>query len=263
MNGYLAILKIRMKALFQYRAAALAAIMNQLFWGILMTMIFRAFFSSTSASHPISLSQSITFIWLSQALLQLLPWTIDKELESQVKNGNVVYELIRPLNLYTLWFVRSLAMRLVPTITRCLPIFLIAGWFFELQPPISWNAGVLFCLSVIFSFFLSSAITTLVIISLFWTISGEGIQRLLPHFSLLLSGMTIPLPLFPQWMQPFLNIQPFRGILDIPCRIYTGIIPEADVWIYIGFQLAWIVGLVLFGQWLMKRATRRFVIQGG
>jgi ABC-2 type transport system permease protein len=263
MNGYLAILKMRMKSLFQYRTAAFAAIITEFFWGLIMMMIYRAFFSSTVGSTPISLSQSITFMWLGQALIQLLPWTIDKELESQIKNGNVAYELVRPLHLYALWFARSLAMRLIPTIMRFLPILVLAGCFFGLQPPVSYEAGVIFFLSIIFALFLSSAITTLVIITLFWTISGEGIQRLLPNCSLLLSGIIVPLPLFPQWMHSFLNIQPFRGVMDIPCRIYTGVIPLSDAFYYIGFQFTWTLILVLLGLWLMKRATHHLVIQGG
>ena len=105
--------------------------------------------------------------------------------------------------------------------------------------------------------------TTLVSISLFWTLSGEGIQRLLPHFAVLLSGMVVPLLLFPSWMQPFLNIQPFRGIMDIPCRLYTGVIPVSETLYYLGFQLAWICILVLIGQRLIQKAIRQFVIQGG
>lgn len=263
MNGYLAILKIRMKAIFQYRAAAFAAVCTQLFWGIVTVMIYRAFYEGTVIVEPISVNQAITFIWLGQALLQIMPWSIDKEIEAQVKNGNVAYELIRPIHLYGLWFARSFALRAVPTLMRCFPIFVIGGGLFGLSAPVSWAAGLAFFLSVIFAFILSSAITTVVLISLFWTVSGEGIQRLLPHLTLLFSGMVVPLPLFPDWMQPFLNIQPFRGVMDIPCRLYTGVIPAADAFYYFGFQLAWAVTFVLLGQWLISKAMKRFVIQGG
>jgi ABC-2 type transport system permease protein len=246
-----------------YRAAAFAAICAQLFWGIVTMMIYRAFYASAGAAEPISLSQAISFIWVGQALLQLIPWSIDKEIEAQVRNGNVAYELIRPIHLYGLWFARSFALRAVPTLMRCIPIFACAGWLFGLSAPISWKAGAAFCLSVIFALLLSSAMTTVVLISLFWTVSGEGIQRLLPHCTVLLSGMVVPLPLFPSWMQPFLNVQPFRGVMDIPCRLYTGVIPVSDALYYFGFQLAWIATFVLLGQWLVNKALKRFVIQGG
>ena len=263
MKSYWAILKIRMKVLFQYRMAAFAGIFTQLFWGIIQVMIFQAFYTSVSGREPISLTQAITFIWLGQALLGVLPWTIDKEIEGQIKSGHVAYELIRPLHLYRLWFVRAFAMRFIPTVLRSLPIFVIGGVFLGLAAPVSWAAGGAFFLSVILAFFLSASITTLVIISLFWTISGEGILRLLPHTTILLAGMAVPLPLFPSWMQPFLNIQPFRGIIDIPCRLYTGIIPAGEALYYLGFQLVWAIVFIAWGHKLMKKALRQFVVQGG
>ena len=103
----------------------------------------------------------------------------------------------------------------------------------------------------------------MVVTTLFWTMSGEGIQRILPHLSLLLSGLIVPLPLFPEWMQPLLNVQPLRGIVDIPCRIYTGIIAMSDVPFYLGFQLAWSLVAIVIGRVLMGRALKRIEIQGG
>lgn len=263
MRAYLAIFKCRIAALFQYRAAALAGLCTQLFWGLIKVMIMTAFYAGTGSSQPISLAQAATFIWLGQALLQLIPWNIDKEIEEQVKNGNVAYELVRPVDLYWLWYARAMAMRIVPTLLRCIPIFIIAGLFFGLSSPVSWQACVAFALSLIFSACLSASITTLIVITLFWTISGEGVKRLMPHFVVLLSGMIVPLPLFPDWMQPFLSIQPFRGIIDIPCRLYTGIIPSSEALFYLSFQLLWTVFFVVAGKMLIHKAVKRFVIQGG
>jgi ABC-2 type transport system permease protein len=123
MRAYLAILKSRTLILFQYRAAALAGIPTQVFWGMIKIMVFTAFYATASRSHPLNLSQTTTFIWIGQAFLQLLPWNIDKELEEQIKNGNIAYELARPLDLYWYWFARALAMRLTPTVWRCIPLF--------------------------------------------------------------------------------------------------------------------------------------------
>ena len=263
MKAYLAIFRARFGVLFQYRAAAIAGLFTQIFWGIVKVMILTAFYAQSTSPEPISLLQAITFTWLGQALLQLLPWNIDKEVEAQVKNGNVAYELVRPLNLYWLWFFRSMALRLVPTFLRCIPLFIFAWLFFGLPLPVSWAAGAAFLFSIAFSAVLSSAITAMVIISLFWTISGEGLQRLLPHVVLLFSGLAVPFPLFPEWMQPFLNIQPFRGIIDIPSRLYTGVIPVEESIYYLGFQLLWALIFVAGGMALVKKAVNQFVIQGG
>lgn len=263
MKAYYSIIKARISILFQYRSAAFAGLATQIFWGLIKTMVLQAFFNGASGAQPISLAQALTFVWIGQALLQLLTWKLDPEVENQVKTGNVAYELVRPLDLYWLWYVRGIAMRVVPTLMRCLPVFIIAALFFDLPAPVSLWAGLAFITSVSFSFLLSSAITTLVIISLFWTLSGEGIQRMLPHLSVLLSGMIVPLPLFPDWMQPFLSFQPLRGLIDIPCRLYTGVIPVSEAFYYFGFQLLWTALIILFGRMLMNKAIHRLEIQGG
>jgi len=263
MNGYFAILNIRVKMLFQYRAAAFAAICTQLFWGLITVMIYRAFYAGSETSEPITLGQTITFLWLGQSFLRILPWTVDKEIEAQVKNGNVAYELVRPLHLYALWFARAFAHLAAPTAMRCAPVLILAGLFLGLQAPVSLAAGLAFFVSVILAFFLSSSIVTLVMISLFWTISGEGIKRMMPHITVLLSGMVVPLPLFPGWMQPFLSFQPFRGVMDIPCRLYTGVIPAAEAVYYFAFQIAWTLFFIWLGRYCAHRAMKKFVIQGG
>lgn len=263
MKAYAATFKGRLYALFQYRLAAIAGMSTQIFWGIVKMMIFQAFFAQATSPQPITLSQAFTFIWLGQTLLQLLPWSIDKEIEGQIKTGHVAYELVRPLDLYWFWFSKSMAFRLVPTLIRSIPLMLVALLVFEMPLPASAASGVLFFISLLFSLVLSSAMTTLIVISLFWTISGEGILRLLPHVSMILSGMIVPLPLFPEWMQPFLNIQPFRGIIDIPIRLYSGIIPIHGAPYYLAFQLVWFLIFVLLGKWLMNKALKHITIQGG
>ena len=263
MNAYFAIFKIRAATLFQYRSAAFAGICVQFFFGLVSIMIFKAFYAGATLKEPLSLAQTMTFVWLSQSLIALLPWHPDRDIESQIKSGQVAYELARPLHLYGIYFAKSLAIRLIPLILRCLPIYVIAGFFLELQRPVSLISFPGFIASLVLAIFLSAAITAFVSITLFWTLSGDGIKRFLPNCVSILSGTMIPLPLFPSWMQPFLNWQPFRGIVDIPCRLYTGVIPTDQIFYFLGFQLVWTLLLIYGGKSLLHRATQRLSIQGG
>ncbi len=263
MKPYLAIFRARFQILFQYRAAALAGLGTQVFWGIIKVMILQAFYAQSTSPQPMTLAQAMTFLWLGQGLLMLLPWNIDKEIEAQIRSGDVAYELVRPVDLYWSWFNKAMAMRIVPTLLRAIPMFFIAGFFFNLGLPVSLEVVPGFLASVVLACLVSAAITSTVIISMFWTISGEGIVRMLPHTVILLSGMVVPLPLFPDWMQPFLNIQPFRCILDIPSRIYTGLIPMEETLFYLCFQGLWLAFFIIAGKLLIQRAIKKFVIQGG
>jgi ABC-2 type transport system permease protein len=75
--------------------------------------------------------------------------------------------------------------------------------------------------------------------------------------------MIIPLPLFPSWLQPLLRWLPFSALMDLPARVYTGDIPTGQVGGVLLHQAAWAIGLFLGGRWLLRRATRRLVVQGG
>jgi ABC-2 type transport system permease protein len=110
---------------------------------------------------------------------------------------------------------------------------------------------------------LSAAITTLLGISLMWTISGVGIVRLITACVVILSGLIVPLPLFPDWAQPVLSFLPFRGVADVPFRVYVGHIAPAEALGAFAHQIAWTVALVAVGRRVLSRGTRRLVVQGG
>ncbi len=263
MRGYLKLFMIRVKALFQYRAAAFAGLMTQLFWGAIKIMILQAFIANGPALTPMTLEQSIAFIWIGQALIQMLPWNIDKELERQIRSGQIAYELLRPINLYGMIFCRSFALRMIPTFLRAIPLFIVAVLFLNFPAAVSTSAMISFLISLLPALLLASTMTACVHISLFWTLSSEGIQRIVPAATILLSGLVIPLPFFPNWMQPILLMQPFRGIIDIPARLYTGLLTPAELPIALTFQLFWVFVFVWLGKKMLDRAMRALVIQGG
>ena len=109
MRPYFAILSARFRTLLQYRVAALAGIGTQLFWGLIRVMIFDAFYRSTTAPQPMTYAEVVTYIWLGQAMLRFLPWDVEGDARQMMRTGGVAYELLRPLDLYALWFCRSLA----------------------------------------------------------------------------------------------------------------------------------------------------------
>ena len=263
MTPYLAICRARGLALLQYRAAALAGLGTQLFWGLIRMMIFAAFYAYTSNPQPMTLEQVITYIWLGQALLMLILWRVDPELEEMVRTGNVAYELTKPVDLYALWYAREVAARVTPTLMRSLPLSILALACLGMGLPASPSALGAFLITLALAVLLSAAVTTLGTVLLLWTISGRGITSLLTAGVWIFSGLIIPLPFFPEWLQPVIQVLPFRGILDTPFRLYMGHLPPVEVLPLAAHQLVWIGALVLVGRGLLGWGRRRLVVQGG
>ena len=262
MRPYLAVLSARFRMLLQYRAAALAGAVCQFFWGGIRMMIYMAFYEHAAAESPIALDQVITYVWLGQAFFSLYPIWIDRDVAGAIRSGDVAYELLRPVDLYGLWYSRALASRAAPVALRAGPILVVALAAGLLQIPTLPALGA-FVLSMAAAALLSASIATVLTVSMFWTISGQGIHRLSVYLVYVLGGMVIPLPLWPEWLQPALRVLPFRGLGDVPYRLYAGHIPVSDLPAMLAHQLAWTLGFVLLGRHLLARGVRRAVIHGG
>jgi len=260
---YLAVFRARFAALLQYRAAAVAGFGTQLFWGFIRVMIFSAFFASTTAAQPMTLSETITYVWLGQGMLLLVLWRPDPDLSEMMRTGSVAYELLRPVSLYRLWFSREIANRIAPTLLRAVPLLTLALLFFGMEPPESGASLAAFGASLAVAVMLSASVTTLSTVLMLFTISGRGVTYITTASVWIFSGLILPVAFFPDWAQPVLEFLPFRGLMDTPFRLYMGLTPAADVLPAIVHQAVWTVVIVLTGRGLLEVARRRIVVQGG
>lgn len=266
MKKYLAIIKIRFKLLLQYRIAAFAGIVTQFFFGMIRVMVFYGFYSSTTESIPINYKVAITYIWLGQAMLGMLPWNGDSEIQNLIRTGNVTYELVRPMNLYNYWFARAFALRTAPTFLKSIPLFLIALLLpkeYRMELPPNTLAVIGWIITTFGALMISCTLTNIINITTLYSLSGDGIQRLLSAIVTLFSGMIVPLPLFPEKLRIILSYLPFGGLLDIPARFFTGEIIFSQLPKYVGFQAIWVVLLYGLGQWILTRKLEDLVVQGG
>lgn len=262
MSAYAAMFGARFRVLLQYRTAALAGLVTQIFFGAVLVAVMQAFYASADAP-PMNLAAATSYLWLSQAFFTLVPWRGDPELTELVRKGDIAYELLRPVTIYRLWFARAVALRTAPVLLRAVPLLAVAWAALGLSPPASVTAVAGWLLALAGAVALSAVITVLLSIALLWTVSGEGLSLLLPVVVNIASGLLVPLPLMPAWLQPFLNWLPFRGLLDVPHRIYLGHLAGRAAGQALLLQWGWVAVLAFVGHVLLKRGLRRLDVQGG
>jgi len=266
MRQYITFFKIKILAGLQYRSAALAGMVTQLFWGIMYILMFAAFYRSNSY-QAMTFSEVVCYVWLNQAFLALfMLWRMDNEIFDSIQKGNVVYELCRPLNIYWMWFSKNAATRISSLLLRCGPIIIVS--FFVPEPygliipnnVVIWGA---FIISMILAFMIVLSILMLIYILTFYTISATGIRTFLVMLIDFLSGVVIPLAYFPTGLLNIIKWLPFASMQDTPFRIYSGNIAGIEIWKRIGIQFFWVVILIWIGNVVMKKALTKVVIQGG
>jgi ABC-2 type transport system permease protein len=267
MRAYYSLFKMRLLKGLQYRAAALAGVSTQFFWGFMFVMIFEAFYKSTSTPQPISFRELIQVLWLQQSFLVfIMLWIRDNELINLITSGNIAYELCRPADLYGFWYAKLIAQRLSGALLRCFPILIVAvllPYPYNFTLPPSLTDFILFIITLTLGLILIVAISMLIYISIFYTMSGMGSLLIFGVFGEFFSGLVIPVPLMPDALKTIVYLLPFRYTSDLPFRIYAGNIGLQEALISIGVQLLWIAVIVNVGRLWMNKALKRVVVQGG
>lgn len=267
MKKYLSFFRLRFSCGLQYRVAAWAGVVTQFAWGFMEIMMFTAFYEADPTAFPMSLEATVAYVWLQQAFLAIfMPWMMENEIFEAIISGNIVYELVRPINIYNMWFARTAALRLSRAVLRCMPILLVAGFLpepFRMTLPVDGLSAILFLLTMVLGLLVTVSVCMLIYVLAFYTVSPEGLRILFFSGAEFLSGAVIPLPFFPEQIGCFLELTPFGAMQNVPLRIYSGSMSGEEILRAVCLQVFWLVAVTLFGQILCRVAVKRVTLQGG
>ena len=255
----------------RYRLAVLAGLVAQMWFGAISLMAYAAVYHhAPGVDAPMTLRQAMTYTWIQQSLFTLLPLGCLPAIGEAAKSGAIVYDLLRPVDLWNWWLSASLARLLGNAIPRAVLLAAVAGplaalvglngW--SLAPPASLWAAMLALCSFILGTFISASIVMWWNIVTARTLSPLGTYAVGTPLAVLLSGMLLPLPLYPDWARELLLFQPFAGISDIPIRLYMGMAIPGGVLTALGIQCFWLAALTLVGRFWMHRTISRMEVQG-
>ena len=267
MKSYLSYFKLRFLTGLQYREAAIAGVFTQIFFGLVFIMVYLAFFESDSSNAPMTLEQTINYLWLNQVLFSLVyMWYKDKDIFGIIKNGNISYELCRPLKLYWMWYSKIISQRLAAVLLRCIPALVVALILphpYGLGMPENFLTFIVFLFTLIISTLLMTSIVTFYHVLGMFTLDDKGVTAIVLSVADILSGVTVPIPFFPKFLQVISSYLPFQYVSDLPFRIYISHIPLNEAWLGIIVQIIWTIILITGGILLSKKALKKAVIQGG
>lgn len=267
MRQYFTFFKIRFIAGLQYRVAALAGMSTQVVWGLMEVLLYRAFYLEYPERFPMGLQALMSYIWLQQAFLSLFfIYAWETELFEAARTGSVAYELVRPVNIYGMWGVRSLALRLSRAVLRAIPVILIAVLIpapYGLRLTVSSAVFLVFLLSVGLMLWVVIALTMILYGASFHMTYSAGLNMLMAALMDILSGSIVPLPFFPEGLRIVAELSPFGAMQNVPLRIFGGDILPGQIPGYLCLQLFWAVVMTAIGYGLIHTGLRRCTVAGG
>lgn len=248
-----------------YRAANLAGLITNAFFGLLRGAVLIALFNAQTAPvvEGYRIADALTFAALTQVVLSYIGLWGWWDVIRNVRTGEIATDLTRPISFFWYWWAQDLGRALGQLILRGLPMLLFFGLVYPLHWPGSLWQWVVFGVSLGLALFVSFAWRFLVSLSAFWTTDAMGVMRMSMGAATILSGFVLPIAFYPSWAIPWMQALPFAGMVNTPIEIFVGVVPPEALLVRVGLQAVWAVGLLALAYWVLGRGVRKLVIQGG
>jgi ABC-2 type transport system permease protein len=245
-----------------YRAATLAGLTTNFFFGVLRVAIFTALYGGQEEVAGITLQGAITYTGLSQAVIAPLSVFSWYDLMDSIHSGDVASDLLKPLNLFSFWLAQDFGRAMVNLIARGVIFMALFELFFDLTHP--QGAGwVWLVMSLILGWLVSFTWRFLVNLAAFWSPNARGFGRFAFVTSWFFSGLLMPLRFFPDWVVNLSYLTPFPHTINTIVEVYLGVLQGPELVNALLMQAVWALGLAIVGQFVLRAGVRRLVILGG
>ena len=249
-----------------YTAATLAGIFTNSVFGLIYSYAYIELWRAAPHAGGYDVTDAVTYVWLGQSLLMTVAmWSggTTDDLNERIRTGDISTDLYRPVPVLWWYYAGDLGRAAYHFLSRGLAPSLIGLELFHIRGPASVAAASGFVVAIFLAVTVSFAIRFLVATTAFWLMDSSGIRLMSAILSMALSGMVLPLNLVPGVAGAVVRALPWASYVQVPIDVYLGQHTGGDLLAALGFEALWAVVLLACCAWVLDRATRRVVLQGG
>ncbi len=250
-----------------YRVRYLVGVMNY----FLYVSVYYYLMKAVRAANPEALpgfhsdADIVTYFSVAWAARAAYFNDLDWKIGEQVRTGALVMDLVRPAAFPWMKYAETAGEVTFRLIFMSAPVMLVlaAVYYPDMRPPASLAAVVMFLVSLGLAFHLYYAINFLTGLIAIFTLRIQGFMWAKFLLVQLLSGVMIPLSMFPAWALPVLERTPFAALGWTPVRLYMGMLSGPAAAEALAWQVGWTMLLLAACHGCWRMAERRISIQGG
>ena len=243
MRKYIDYIVIGIKEHMVYPSAIWAKLFSKIIYLYLQFSIWTALFSSHSQMNQlINREDTLKYIIVATIISAFIECNTIEWINAQIQTGNIITELIRPIDFRKMIFSRHLGDSIVKIVFYCIPLSMLA--MIAIHEPLLCPEQILYSLlSIILAYCIQFLYSLIIGLMAFWLIVTWPLNMLLGAIYKLLSGAWIPVTLFPNLLYKINLFLPFRAIYAIPVTIMTSRMNAQNIWKDIRTQLICIIFL--------------------
>jgi ABC-2 type transport system permease protein len=242
-------------------ATAAGAFTNTIF-GFLQAYILLAVYRHRSDIGGFDAADAVTYVWLVQSMLMTVYIFSWWELAWRIRDGSIATDLLRPLDPQRYWLAHDLGRAPYHLLFRGLPPFILGALVFDLHYPSPLDA-LAFVVSLLLAVVISFGFRFIYNSVAFWLLDFRGVVTLSTTIVVFFSGMAIPLRFMPHALRELCYALPFGSVIQTPVDVWLGKRAGAALVGVLALQAFWAIALLGMGRLVLRRATRKVVVQGG
>ena len=245
-----------------YPWATAAGIFTNTVFGFIQAYILLAVYQHRSDVGGYDTSDTLTYVWLAQALIMTVYMFGWQELALRIRDGSIATDLSRPLDPQRYWLAYDVGRAPYHFLFRGILPFAIGALAFRLHYPTAPDA-LAFLVSVMLAVVVSLGFRFLYNSSAFWFVDIRGVMTVSLTVSLFFSGMLLPLAFFPGWLRTLAHALPFAATMQTPIDIWLGKHHGPALLGVLALQAFWALVLLGLGRLTLRAGRQKLVVQGG
>jgi len=262
---YLAFLVAGFRRYATYRQAVIAGIVTNSVFGFLRTAVLLAVVATSSGDVAgYDAPRLITFVWVGQGLIAVVLLWAPTELADRIRAGDVIADLLRPVDLVWQHLAADLGRAGFAMLTRFVGPVVVGTLAFELYAPRRPATYALFACSVVLATIVCFGCRFLVNAAAYWLLDARGPQVAWTLLSGVLGGLYFPLWFLPPAAARLVIVgTPFPSIIQLPLDILVERGSIAAQGGALAVQVGWVVVMLGLCRAVQRRGERMLVVQGG
>ena len=263
MKKYFYIIKLQMTKSMTYEFHVYGNILLQSIIMITSAFFWKALYQNQSAAGGVDQNDMLTYMVVSSMLSVLFLTNVEERIQTSVQKGTVATDMMKPVNLFGVFFAEDIGNVLALMLQNMLPIYVIGALLVKVPVMADIRDLPLFLLAVTESFLINWLLAALFGMIAFTAININALIQVKKHLIRLLSGSIIPLWFFPPAVSNVFSFLPFVYIYQLPLSIFIGRGSRAEHLFQMQIQTVWLTALVVLFVIAQRRVTKKISVQGG
>lgn len=249
-----------------YKLSTIMYLIGEIFILIVTYYLWKGIFSSSGeiVINGFTFNEMIVYVLISFLTGQFISTDVSYDILSEVKDGSISVNLLRPLSYEKRMFAQGLGSVFYNFVVIVVwGLIGVSIYLFRSGMSINFGQVTIYFISCVFGILISFYYSYIFGLLSFKLTNMWGLSQVMNAIMKLLSGLLIPIVFFPSWAQGIFNLLPFKSMIYTPTMIYMGKLENVEIIKSLGIQVIWIIVLSFIAKKFWNKLIKDLVILGG